>query len=166
MTLEKIEYEIMNDTKSIEAFWEDYLLTLPENERNQQYVEAESWGNSPELADQLANLIRAGTKTTTSSLLWSQQKLQWYLVKPGDKCIVLDSQNAPVCIVEIVEVVIKPFNEVDAEFIYNYGEGDRTLNFWNKNMWEYYQEACEELGMKAQPTMPMICQTFKVIYTG
>jgi hypothetical protein len=33
-------------------------------------------------------------------------------------------------------------------------------------MWEYYQEACEELGMVAEPTMPMICQTFKVIYTG
>src|SRR5688572_26391732 len=108
----------MTDTNHIEAFWEDYLLTLPDNERNQKYVEAESWGNSPELADLLASLIRAGTKTTTSSLLWSQQKLQWYLVKPGDKCIVLNSQNKPVCIVEIVEVVIKPFNEVDAEFIY------------------------------------------------
>src|SRR5579871_5266257 len=117
--------QIMSDTNYIEEFWNNYLLTLPENERNQRFVEASSWGNSPELADRIASLISAGTKTTTSSLLWSQQKLKWYLVRPGDKSIVLDSQNNPVCIVETEEVFIKPFNEVDSEFVYNYGEGDR-----------------------------------------
>src|SRR6266508_2510279 len=82
----------MANEAEIEAFWQSYLLTLPLNERAQTYLEAESWGNAPELADRIAKLILSGTKTTTSSLLWSQQKEQWILEKPGDKCIVLDSR--------------------------------------------------------------------------
>jgi uncharacterized protein YhfF len=151
---------------AIEAYWEKYLSTLPENERNQQYFEATSWGNSDELADSIARLIVSGEKTTTSSLLWSQEKQQWPIEKPGDKSIVLDSKKTPVCIVETVQVFIKPFDEVDAEFVYNYGEGDRTMKFWNQNMWEYYQQECVALGRTPEKNMPMICPVFKVIYKG
>ena len=156
----------MTNPNAVENFWRNYLLTLPEDERDQNYVEASSWGNSAELADRIARLITSGIKTTTSSLLWSQQKHQWVLEKPGDKTIVLDSKNNPVCIVEIQAVFVRPFDQVDAEFVYNYGEGDRTMDFWHKNMWEYYQEECKELGKNAEKDMPMICQVFKVIYKG
>jgi uncharacterized protein YhfF len=156
----------MTNPNAVKDFWRNYLLTLPENERDQTYAEASSWGNSAELADRIARLITSGMKTTTSSLLWSQQKHQWVLEKPGDKSIVLDSKNNPVCIVEIQEVFIRPFDQVDAEFVYNYGEGDRTMDFWHKNMWEYYQEECQELSKNAEKDMPMICQVFKVIYKG
>jgi uncharacterized protein YhfF len=156
----------MTTTESIEKFWKDYLLTLPESERNQKYFEAPAWGNSAELADRICQSILSGIKTTTSSLLWSQKKKQWTIEKPGDKSIVLDSQQNPVCITETVEVSVKPFNQVDADFVYHYGEGDRTLNFWNKNMWEYYQEECKALGNIAEKDMPIICLAFKVIYRG
>jgi uncharacterized protein YhfF len=156
----------MKKANNIKSFWREYLLTLPHSQRNQQYTEASSWGNSPELADRIAELIVSGVKTTTSSLLWSQQKHKWRLEEPGDKSIVLDSHKNPVCVVQIEQVYIKPFDEVDEEFVYNYGEGDRTMNFWNKNMWEYYKEECMELGKKARKDMPMICQVFRVVYTG
>ncbi len=148
----------------IEQFWENYLLTLPLNERGQTYFEASSWGNSAELADSIAILVRSGIKTTTSSLLWAQQIEQWAIEKPGDKSIVVDSKNHPVCIIEIERIFIQPFNQVDADFVYKYGEGDRTMQFWNKNMWEYYQEECKRLGKVAERDMPMVCQVFKMIY--
>lgn len=155
----------MTDSRDlIEAFWQKYLQTLPENERAQSYFEATAWGNSPELADTIAALIVSGTKTTTSSLLWAQHKHQWVVEQPGDKSIVLDSQGTPVCIIETNQVFIKPFNEVDAEFVYNYGEGDRTMQFWDHNMWAYYKQECEELGKTADSTMPMICHVFKMIF--
>jgi hypothetical protein len=31
------------------------------------------------------------------------------------------------CIIELTEVEIKPFNSVDEQFAFEYGEGDRTL---------------------------------------
>lgn len=133
----------MTDKDEIEEFWNSYLLTLPANERRQDYVDASAWGNSAELADRIAMLIHSGVKTTTSSLLWSQQARRWVVEKPGDKSIVLNSNKHPVCIIEIEQVFVRPFNQVDPEFVYNYGEGDRTMGFWNKNMWEYYQDECK-----------------------
>src|SRR5262245_8722040 len=144
----------MTNADAVKDFWRNYLSTLPENERDQIYMEASSWGNSAELADRIAMLISAGIKTTTSSLLWSQQKHQWVLEKPGDKSIVLDSKKNPVCIIETQKVFVRPFDQVDAEFVYHYGEGDRTMAFWNKNMWEYYQEECQALGKNAAKDMP------------
>ena len=152
------------NTDEINEFWEKYLLTLPLHERNQTYVEASSFGNSAELADRIAVLVRSGVKTTTSQLLWEQQIQHSRLDEPGDKSIVIDSQGHPVCIIEVEHVFILPFNQVDAEFVFAYGEGDRTMEFWNKNMWGYYQEECKELGKEARQDMPMICQVFKVIY--
>jgi uncharacterized protein YhfF len=118
------------------------------------------------LADRIALLVRSGVKTTTSCLLWEHQIRPWRLEEPGEKSIVIDSEGHPVCIIEIEQVFISPFNQVDADFVYAYGEGDRTMEFWNKNMWEYYQEECKELGKEAEQDMPMICQVFKVIYKG
>jgi uncharacterized protein YhfF len=148
----------------IDSYWNKYLLTLPEGERNQTYYEADSWGNSDELADQIASLVSAGVKTTTSRLEWEREKSNDPIDKIGDKSIVLDAKQRPVCIVEVTDIFIRPFDQVDAAFIYNYGEGSRDMDFWNKNMWEYYEAECAELGLQASASMPMICQVFKVIY--
>ena len=154
----------MNNKDEIDEYWNRFIITLPVNRRDQTYLEASSWGNSPELADEIASLIRSGIKTATSSLLWSQQIKQWATEKPGDKSIVLDSKSHPVCIVEYEQVFIRPFNQVDPDFVYHYGEGERTMQFWNINMWEYYRDECIALGKEAEKDMPVICQIFKVIY--
>jgi uncharacterized protein YhfF len=54
----------------IEQFWQSYLSTLPPDSpvRSEPY-EAESWGENPKLADELAALIISGTKTATCSAL-------------------------------------------------------------------------------------------------
>jgi uncharacterized protein YhfF len=151
-------------TTEIDNYWNKYLLTLPEAERNQIYYEADSWGNSDELAEQIAIVILSGEKTTTSRLEWEREKSNDPIDKIGDKSIVLNAQQEPVCIVEVTDIFIRPFDQVDAAFVYNYGEGSRDMDFWNKNMWEYYEAECAEIGLQATPDMPMICQVFKVIY--
>jgi uncharacterized protein YhfF len=151
-------------TNEIDNFWNSYLLTLPEDRRNQPYYEASSWGNSAELADEIARLIVSGEKTTTSRLEWDREKSGDSLQKIGDKCIVLDANQKPVCITEVADVFILPFNQVDADFVYRYGEGSRDMNFWNQNMWAYYEAECLDLGLQAAPDMPMICEVFKLIF--
>lgn len=151
-------------TPEIDQFWNTYLLTLPEGQRDQHYDEASSWGNSDELADEIARLILSGVKTTTSRLEWDREKSQDPLQKIGDKCVVLDAHQMPVCITEVVDVFIIPFNRVDAGFVYHYGEGSRDMDFWYKNMWEYYEAECHESGWQAAPDMPMIGEVFKVIF--
>ena len=151
-------------TTEIDTFWNQYLLTLPEAERHLTYYEAASWGNSDELADRIAALVLSGVKTTTSRLEWERAKSNDPVEKIGDKSIVLDAKQGPVCIIEVVDIFMKPFDQVDAAFVYQYGEGSRDMGFWNNNMWDYYVGECAAIGLKASRSMPMICQVFKVIY--
>jgi uncharacterized protein YhfF len=114
----------------IEVYWRRYLETLPPDSpvRDEEYV-AEGWGDSPEMADELGALIAAGTKTATCSALWEYEAEDEHLPKVGLKAIVLDGNGYPLCIVETTDVAVRPYDEVDARFAYDEGEGDRSLEF-------------------------------------
>ena len=46
---------------------------------------------------------------------------------PGERWIVLDGRGKPRCVIETTEVTYRRYNEVDAAFAYEEGEGDRSL---------------------------------------
>ena len=54
------------DQQAIDVFWRAYLATLPADApaRSAAFV-AESFGDHPDLADELAALVLAGVKTAT-----------------------------------------------------------------------------------------------------
>jgi uncharacterized protein YhfF len=66
--------------------------------------------------------------------------------------------------IEVTESVIKPFDEVDEQFAYDYGEWDRTLEGWRKGNWAYFSRVCDKIGRTPSETMPLICQRFRVLY--
>jgi uncharacterized protein YhfF len=117
----------------IEAYWQGYLDTLPADSslRDERYV-AEGWGDSPQMADGLGALIAAGTKTAASSALWEYEAEGESLPAVGVKTIVIDGNGDPLCFVETTEVEIRPYEEVDAKFAYEEGEGDRSLEYWRE----------------------------------
>ena len=48
----------------------------------------------------------------------------------GGYSVILDGPGEPVCIVRTTAVDTKPFGEVDEEFAWVEGEGDRSLSYW------------------------------------
>jgi uncharacterized protein YhfF len=114
----------------IGAFWRSYLNTLPADSpvRDEEYV-AEAWGDSPRLANELGTLIVAGTKTATCSAFWEYEAEGEALPKTGLKTIVLDGNGDPLCIVETTQVKLQPYDEVEARFAFEEGEGDRSLEY-------------------------------------
>ena len=156
----------MHLTPEIEAFWQSYLISLPPTERLKLHLASVSdFGDSPELADELAQLIQAGVKSATSFLLWDMEPDET-MPTVGDIEIVVDGSGRPSCIIEITEVEIKPFNEIDASFAFDYGEGDQSLDWWHREMWQSYAEECEKLGRQASETMPLVCLRFQLRYWG
>jgi uncharacterized protein YhfF len=153
------------DTR-VEEFWTAFLQSragaLPAERR---YYEAEAFGNTAAMADELAELVVAGIKTTTSGLLWGYEAEQLIPPAPGDFSIVLDSSGAPRCIIETIELRTIPFEEIDEQFAFEYGEGDRTLTWWREHLWDYYVAECAEDGWEPRPDMPLVCHRFRVVYT-
>ena len=55
----------------------------------------------------------------------------WYpALQVGDVSVIVDGNGDPLCIIEMVEVEIRPFNTVDEHFAFEYGEGERTRAYW------------------------------------
>ena len=155
----------MNQLSKIETFWQSYLSTLSEEDRkNAPTYAVDQFANTPEAATKVGKLVRDGVKTTTSSLLWGLEHIGEPLPKVGNIELIMDGNNEPLCIIELTEVEIKPFNSVDEQFAFEYGEGDRTLAFWLSDNWDFHSRWCIEIGLEASETMPIVFQRFHVLY--
>jgi uncharacterized protein YhfF len=155
--------EQMNEEK-IERFWQAYLAqTADEAAEREQYV-AEYFGDNPRLGDELGRLIVQGVKTATCSALWEWEAEGSPLPEVGLKTIVLNGREEPLCIIETTEVTIRPFQDVDAQFAYEEGEDDRSLESWREGHWRYFSRALPKIGKEPTPEMPLVCERFRVVY--
>jgi uncharacterized protein YhfF len=148
----------------IEAFWRAYLASrgdLPPPPLDPDPI----WQfGDLEAAGRVGQLASAGIKTATSGLLWELEHEGEQPTRVGDCGIVADGAGIPICIIEVTEVEIKPFNAVDEQFAFDYGEYGRTLEQWRAASWEYFSEVCAEIGREPSETMPMVCQRFRRVY--
>jgi uncharacterized protein YhfF len=146
-------------------YWEQFLATHPAGDsiRTETYV-AEHFGDSPALADELAALIESGRKTATCSALWEWEAEGSPIPKIGLKSIVLDGRDEPVCIIETTEIVIRPYNEVDAQFAAEEGEGDLSLAYWREAHWRFFTRTLSNINKMPALDMPLVCERFRVIY--
>jgi len=156
-------YPAMKNDAALEQFWNDFVRSHP-SLQVQRYYEAFRFGNTEQAANECADLVLSGVKTATSSLLWTFEQEKKPLMQVGDYSIVIDWNHHPVCIIQTTQVNIVPFKDIDAQFAYDYWEGDRTLAWWKQNVWDYYVQECAQLGRPATKEMPLVCERFRVVY--
>ncbi|MEL6309276.1 MAG: ASCH domain-containing protein [Chloroflexota bacterium] len=156
----------MTDNDAIPAFWQGYLDTLPADHPHQQAsYTAWGFGDSPQMADELGKLVVEGRKTATASALHAYQNTDEPAPEPGDISIILDGTETPMCIIQTTDIVIRPFNEVTADFARAEGEGDLSLDYWREAHTAFFTREAEQLNLTFSETMSVVCETFKVIYT-
>jgi uncharacterized protein YhfF len=110
-----------------DAFWEAFRRYAGLDHDN--YVVG-AFGNSPEMATELADLVMAGIKRATASLALDYGEGREPMPKPGDFVMMLDGVGRPRFIWQTTEVTIKPLSQVDEAFARDEGEGDRTRDWW------------------------------------
>ena len=155
----------MQLTPAVLAFWQTYLATNPDAAQRHPWPSlVDGYGDSPEMADELGRLVQSGVKTATSGLLWEYEASGDPLPVVGDVEVTIDGQGKPLCVTEITEVVIRPFNAIDAAFAYDYGEGDRSLAWWRRALSGYYAHECAVLGRQPEETMPLVCVRFRLLF--
>lgn len=151
-------------TDKIRNFWNQFIESIPPTDRPSCYT-AWSFGNTPEMNDELAQLTLKGIKCATTSLFAVYEKLpQEKIPCVGEYSIVLDSAKNPVCIIQTTSVVKKKYCEVDEEFARIEGEGDKSLSYWRDVHWKYFSEESALLGLIPSEDMFVICEIYKLIY--
>lgn len=155
----------MNIQSKTEIFWNNYFSTLSEIDQiNKSAYVVSQFGDTPEAATSVGKLVRDGVKTTTSTLVWGLEHIGEPPPKVGLIELIVDGNGNPLCITELIEVEIKPFNAVDKQFAFEYGEGDRTLAFWLSDNWDFLSRECFEIGREPSKTMPIVFQRFRMLY--
>ncbi len=124
----------------------------------------DKFGDSPELADELLDLILAGKKTATCSSVWEYQEEGSEIPFVGMRSVILNGSDEPKCIIETTEVTIRKFAEVDTDFAAEEGEGDKTLNYWREAHRRFFSRTLPKIGREFSENMPLVCERFKVIY--
>lgn len=151
---------------SVEDFWSEYLDSLTDDEPHPEEYTAWSFGDTPEMANELGKLVLDDIKTGTASLAWEYDFDGEPLPRAGEHSIILDGDEEPMCIIETTRVYIEPYNLVDEEQAYAEGEGDRSLQYWRDAHWDYFSRRCEAIGREASEHMPVVCERFKVVWYG
>jgi uncharacterized protein YhfF len=110
-----------------------------------------SFGDGPDLADELLELVIRGVKTATCSTADQAST-------PRARWIVRDGRGLPRCVIETTEVTYRRFGDVDAAFAYEEGEGDRSLAYWRQAHRNYFGR----LG-KFSEDMMLMCERFRLV---
>ena len=118
-----------------------------------QALETFSFGDNPELAQELAELVVAGRKRATC---WAVSEGE--LTQIGKRMVMLDGAGKPAAVIETVELTRRRFSEVDAAFAHDEGEGDRTLVYWRQAHRNYFTRR-----NTFAPDMELWCERFRVV---
>ena len=148
----------------VSQFWRDYLNTLPAGQsRPEAPAGVFAFGDSKELADELAALVREGLKTATCSAVWTYEEDQKPIPQKGELSIVIDGTGNPVAVIETVQIFLAPFNEVTERFAWEEGEGDRSLAYWRQAHRNFFgRQRFRDRTFDEQ--MPLVCERFRVVH--
>jgi uncharacterized protein YhfF len=118
-----------------------------------QALETFSFGDNPELAQELADLVVVGRKRATC---WSVSEGE--LTHVGKRMVMLDGAGKPAAVIETIELTKRRFDEMDAAFAHDEGEGDRTLDYWRQAHRSYFTRR-----KTFAPDMELWCERFRVV---
>jgi uncharacterized protein YhfF len=123
---------------------------IPEKYRD---LRSFAFGDGPELADELLELVLKGVKTATCS-----NEDEPNTSTPGERWIVLDGRGTPRCVIESTEVTYRRYSEVDAAFAHDEGEGNRSLAYWRSAHRNYFGRQG-----KFSEDMMLMCERFRLV---
>ena len=112
--------------------------------------------------------ILEGRKTTTTSLAQEYEIGRETLPRRGQRSVVVDSDNQPVCVIETVDAIIVPLGGVDFAHVEDEGEGHATISDWrtgHENFWRS-KEMTDSLGgtaLELDDATPVVLERFRLM---
>ncbi len=145
----------------IEAFWLAYQKAC---QVNVEGFSATAYGHTRAVADDLAALVAEGHKRAHASLERDFEAEGDALPRPGEHVVVLDGRGTPRAIVRLTHVERRYFNEIDDEFAFECGEGDRTLTWWLVAYRQEFAERAESQGFQVGERAVLILEYFDLVW--
>ena len=139
----------MQKSPEDDAYWRDRLSEL----------QGWSFGDTPEMADELLDLVLRGIKSATCSLHKAFEDAGDPLPLEGEESYIKDSQGRARCVIRLSKVELVPMNEVTEDFARKEGEGDLSLEYWRREHLRYFELYCT-----INESELLVCEEFEVIH--
>jgi uncharacterized protein YhfF len=152
----------MNKIEAVQNFWREFCQKNPETDAAAPF-EVWHFHHNSESSKKLAGLVLAGKKRATASLLEHDADVGEGGVV-GGYSVVTDFEGEPQCVIQTTEVRFLPFKEVDAQFAFDEGEGDQTLEYWRAAHRKFFTECCRELNIEFDESVMVCCKRFALVY--
>ena len=119
------------------------------------------FGSSPEMATNLGLLVRDGPKRATASRV-ADYGPDEPMPAQGDLSVILDGDGEPLCVIRTTGVEVRAFGEVDEEFAWTEGEGDRSLAYWREAHIRFFTS----YGGGVDEATPVVLERFELLWDG
>jgi len=146
---------------AIQRFWLDYQKACSPQVEG---FTATAFGHTRAVADELASLIAEGHKRAHATLERDFEAEGDDLPRPGDHVVVLDGSGTPRAIVRTRHVERRYFADIDDEFAFECGEGDRTLAWWLVAYRQEFAERAEAQGFQVGEKAVLILEHFDLVW--
>jgi uncharacterized protein YhfF len=146
---------------AIQRFWLDYQKA---GNVQVEGFSATAFGHTRAVADELAALIAEGHKRAHATLERDFEAEGDDLPRPGDHVVVLDGSGAPRAVLRTRHVERRYFNDIDDEFAFECGEGDRTLAWWLVAYRQEFAERAEAQGFQVGEKAVLILEYFDLVW--
>jgi uncharacterized protein YhfF len=126
----------------------------------------EPFGDTPELADELIELVVHGPKRATAGALVDYH-LEGRSSPPrsGTFSIATDGSGRARAVLRTTEVRIGPLSSVDEAFAWDEGEGDRTRESWLIEHQRYFRRYLPTIGVSFDSEMATVFERFEVLFS-
>ncbi|AGT44893.1 ASCH domain-containing protein [Treponema pedis] len=145
----------------VKEFWNKFC----DEKKLSKDVKYEAWwfGNTKEMADELAKLVNSNVKTATTSAYELYESGE-HVPQVGEYNIILDGSGDPVCITQTKVVYIMPYYLITPKHAWHEGEGDRSYEYWRKVHDDFFYHEYKSIGKKFYEQAPMVCEVFEKIF--
>ena len=150
-------------SRSVEQFWAEFLGENPQIEPATPY-QVWYFSNNSQSARDLAGLVMSGKKIATASLKAVNEIEPEKAPIDDGYSVVTTFEGEPLCVIQTTEIRHIPFNEVDAGFAFDEGEGDQTLDDWRKAHRSYFSREAPQYGLTFTETSVICCERFRMLY--
>lgn len=96
--------------------------------------------------DRLNRLILDGRKTATTVLLAEYEACGEPLPQPGDRSVLVDSQEWPIAVLVTTDVQIEALNNVSFQHVLDEGEGQSSVAQWREEHEAFWNSISSDLG--------------------
>lgn len=148
-------------TPATEEFWNAFCQAAKVTDAGYEVV---AFGDSPEMANELAALVVKGPKRATAGLLRDYIESGSPVPAVGDYVVVVDGAGRPACVWQTTDVRIGPLISVDDKFAWDEGEGDRSRAWWLDAHRRFFRRQAAREDFVMHDEIETIFERFRLVW--